>query len=484
LDRFKARLSDLSGWLHTLVFMNGTRAPEPHGRPGEEGRATPPGKPSAQNEELTAVLPSSGKQGPTYWQPQGPEHGQGSRPSYPTSSYPPFGPDPAQPSTYTGGMGAYGPPTGPAPGGQRPRRPAGIVVAAVLAGALAGIGSAAGYTALVEPDTTTSNTAPPTLSSTAGHSDAPAGSVEAVAAAVLPSVVKIDVAGPSGTGSGSGFILTADGTILTNNHVVAAGGDSPELAVSFNDGSTAPAEIVGTDPLTDLAVIKAEDVDGLTPARLGSSDSVDVGQQVVAVGSPFGLESTVTSGIVSALNRPVSTGDGGLTPTVFPAIQTDAAINPGNSGGALVNMRGEVIGINSAIRSAAAAPGGVAGSIGLGFAIPIDEAKPIADQLAAGETATHARLGVTVQTAANEDGLPGGAEVQSVEPGSGADQAGLQPGDVITKIDGTAISSSDAVVAMVRSYRPGDEVTLTVVRDGDEQEITVQLGSDEGDPNT
>jgi putative serine protease PepD len=464
--------------------MNGTTTPEPHGRPAEEGQPTAVGEKSAHREEPTAVFPSYGQQGATYGQQHRPEYGEGARPSNPGPSYPPFGPNPAQPSTYTGGAGAYGPPTGPAAGGQRPRRSAGIMVAAVLAGALAGIGSAAGYTALVEPSTTSSTTESPAASSTVADRAAPAGSVEAAAAAVLPSVVKIDVAGPGGTGSGSGVILTADGTILTNNHVVAAGGEDPQLAVSFNDGTTARAEVVGTDPLTDVAVIKAEDVEGLTPAKLGSSESIDVGEQVVAVGSPFGLESTVTSGIASALNRPVSTGDGGPNPTVFPAIQTDAAINPGNSGGPLVNMRGEVVGINTAIRSAAASPGGQAGSIGLGFAIPIDEAKPIAEQLASGEAATHARLGVTVQTAANEDGLPGGAEIQTVEPGSGAEEAGLQEGDVITEIDGNAISSSDGLVAMVRSYRPGDEVTFTVVRDGDEQEVAVTLGSDEGSPNT
>jgi len=263
--------------------------------------------------------------------------------------------------------------------------------------------------------------------------------------------------------------------------VAAEGG---EIAVSFNDGSSTNASVVGTDPLTDLAVIKAEDVSDLTPATLGRSDAVDVGQQVVAVGSPFGLESTVTSGIVSALDRPVTAGEGqGSAQTIFPAIQTDAAINPGNSGGALVNMRGEVIGINSAIRGTSSLSG-QAGSIGLGFAIPIDEAKPIADQLTAGEAATHARLGVTVGTPTNEDGLPGGAEVQSVEPGSGADEAGLREGDVITKVDDKVISSSDALVAMVRSYRPGETIELTVVRDGETEQIEATLGSDEGDNNT
>ncbi|MDQ4006709.1 MAG: trypsin-like peptidase domain-containing protein, partial [Actinomycetota bacterium] len=248
----------------------------------------------------------------------------------------------------------------------------------------------------------------------------------------------------------------------------------------FNDGSTATAEIVGTDPLTDLAVIKAQGVSGLKPADLGRSQTVDVGEEVVAVGSPFGLESTVTSGIVSAVHRPVSTGDvPGAQTTIFPAIQTDAAINPGNSGGPLVNMQGEVVGINTAIRSTTNLSG-EAGSIGLGFAIPVDEAEPIARQLRSGEQATHARLGVTVGTPENDLGLPGGAGVRSVEPGTAAAEAGLQRGDVITRIDDTIISSSDSLVAMVRTYRPGDRVELTILRDGTQQTVTLKLGSDAG----
>ncbi len=188
----------------------------------------------------------------------------------------------------------------------------------------------------------------------------------------------------------------------------------------------------------------------------------------------------MTSGIVSALNRPVSAGtSSGGDGTVFPAIQTDAAINPGNSGGALLNMDGEVIGINTAIRSSQSL-GGQAGSIGLGFAIPIDEARPIAAQLGAGEQPTHARLGVLVGTPANEDGLPGGAGVEEVQPGTAGERAGLREGDVITKVDDTVISSSDALVAMIRSYRPGDRVTLTVRRDGALREVEVRLGSDAG----
>ena len=214
---------------------------------------------------------------------------------------------------------------------------------------------------------------------------------------MLPSVVKIDVTGNGEAGSGSGIILTADGTILTNNHVVEVAGEGGTIKVDFSDGTSADAEILGTDPLTDTAVIQAQDVSGLTPATIGKSANLGVGEGVVAVGSPFGLDATVTSGIVSALDRPVNVGsDDEGNSTTYPAIQTDAAINPGNSGGPLTDMTGAVVGINSSIRTASSQTSEQSGSIGLGFAIPIDEVMPIVDQMAKGETPTHARLGLQV----------------------------------------------------------------------------------------
>jgi putative serine protease PepD len=316
------------------------------------------------------------------------------------------------------------------------------------------------------------------------------GAIEAAAAKALPSVVKIYGSNAQESGSGSGIILTENGQILTNNHVAELGTNGGSLAVSFNDGSTAKAKIIGRDPLTDLAVIQAEGVSGLTPATLGSSKDLDVGQQVVAVGAPFGLESTVTSGIISALNRPVTTqGEAANDPTtVFPAIQTDAAINPGNSGGPLINLDGAVIGINSAIQSdTSSMGGGQGGSIGLGFAIPISDAIPIAQELRNGETATHARLGVTVGDAKDSVGLPDGALVERVDSGTAAAGVGLQRGDVITKVDDQVVSDSDSLVAIVRSYRPGDTVTLTVESSngnghttGNAHTVQVKLGSDAG----
>jgi putative serine protease PepD len=276
--------------------------------------------------------------------------------------------------------------------------------------------------------------------------------------------------------------LTSDGLILTNNHVAEIAAHGGNIAVSFNDGTDAPAHIVGRDPLTDLAVIQAEGVSGLSPATLGTSSSLRVGEQVVAIGSPFGLDSTVTSGIVSALDRPVDASNNAPRPSssdsIFAGIQTDAAINPGNSGGALVNMQGQVIGINSAIYSPTSSDTAQGGSVGLGFAIPIDEARPIAEQLRNGETATHARLGVSIQDATNSEGLVDGAKVQDVTAGSAAAAAGLKVGDVITSIGGQPVTGADSLVALVRTYRPDDKVSLGVNHNGNTQTFTVTLGSD------
>ena len=363
---------------------------------------------------------------------------------------------------------------------------AGILVAALVVGVLGGLAGAAGFAVvddLVGDDAaTTASSSPGSRDTNVADSNDPApepGSVEQVAAEVLPSVVKINVSSPQGaSGSGSGIILSEDGAILTNNHVVAVAEEGGRIAVHFSDGSAAQAEIVGTDPLTDLAVIQAKDVSGLTPATIGHSGQLDVGEQVVAVGSPFGLEATVTSGIVSALHRPVTVGDARGTDTTYPAIQTDAAINPSNSGGPLVNMRGEVVGINSSIRTSPT-PAGQGGSIGLGFAIPIDNVLPIVEQLRNGQEPTHARLGVTVVDATSTNGLQAGAGIRTVVDGSAADEAGLERGDVVTMVGDVETTSAQALVAAIRAHRPGDTVKLTVVTEGDERKtLEVTLGSD------
>lgn len=364
---------------------------------------------------------------------------------------------------------------------------AGVLAAALVVGGVSGITGAAAVAVLDSQDsrsTTTTSASPGTDSPIVDSSDTPPepGSVEEVSNSVLQSVVKINVTGTDGQGSGSGIILSSEGEILTNNHVVEVASLGGELSVSFEDGSTAKAEILGTDPLTDLAVIKAQDVTGLTPAPLDRSGNLDVGEEVVAIGSPFGLEATVTSGIVSALNRPVSVGQSSpeSLDTTYPAIQTDAAINPGNSGGPLVNLAGQVVGVNSSIRTTSSTTS-KGGSIGLGFAIPLEKVLPIVDQLREGETPTHARIGVSVTDASGNDGLLSGAGVRSVERGSAADEAGLAEGDVVTKVDDELVSGSESLVATIRGYRPGDAVTLTVVGDsGSAQTVDVTLDSDEG----
>lgn len=306
----------------------------------------------------------------------------------------------------------------------------------------------------------------------------PAGAVEQVALKVVPSVVKLEVNQGRSTEEGSGVILSADGLILTNNHVVAAAADAAARSatkVTFHDGSTAEFTVVGTDPGSDIAVVRARNVSGLTPITVGSSADLRVGQEVVAIGSPLGLDGTVTTGIISALNRPVAAGgDARNQNTVLDAIQTDAAINPGNSGGALVNMNGELVGINSAIATLGASAGGPqGGSIGLGFAIPVDQAKRIADELIQTGTASRASLGVQVGNDAEIDG----ARIVEVTGDGAAAAAGLPNNVVVTKFDGRVIGSADALVAAVRSKAPGDKVTLTYLESGGrEQTIEVTLG--------
>jgi len=407
-------------------------------------------------------------------------------------------PPPAATNPYSSFWTPSGPPPEGPPGAARtsspaPRRPrrmgvaTAVVATAAVFGGAAGVGGAAAWSAW--DDSSSSGGAAPTASQvvdTPAAATAPHGSVEQVAAKVLPSVVKIDVSGPQGAGSGSGIVLSSDGTILTNNHVVALAGNGGSLRVSFNDGSSAKATVLGKDPLTDTAVIKAQGVSGLTPATIGKSGSLQVGQSVVAIGSPFGLDSTVTSGIVSALNRPVDVGsDSSGNSTTYPAIQTDAAINPGNSGGPLVDLNGDVVGIDSAIRTATSTQT-EAGSIGLGFAIPIDEVLPIVHQMIDGQTPTHARLGISVSDAAAGQGstVTEGADVQDVKSGSTAADAGLARGDVITKVDDHLITGADSLVATIRSYRPGDKVQVTFEHSGDTKTVTLELDSDAATSNS
>jgi putative serine protease PepD len=414
--------------------------------------------------------PQGGQPGAGQHQPgayaQSGQYGTGAHQGTPPGSNWPFGPQSPQPER-------------PKP---KKRGLALVAATALLVGTAGGVGGAAVYSATNETTGNSSVTAP-LNSGQAAPVSAPDGSVQKAAATVLPSVVKIGVMTQQGAATGSGIVLSKDGLIVTNNHVVADAGAGGRLSVTLNDGRSVSATIVGTDPLTDLAVIRA-DANNLTPAKLGNSGSLGVGQQVVAIGSPFGLEATVTSGIVSALNRPVTSGDqNNDSTTVFPAVQTDAAINPGNSGGALIDLAGQVVGINSAIKTAGGSGQSSGGNIGLGFAIPIDQAKPVIDELAANGKATHARLGVQVGDAQSSDGLQQGATIGGVTPGGAGDKAGLKAGDVVTAVNGKVIASGDALVAAVRSHRPGDEVTITYDRGSQTgQTVKAKLGSDNGNP--
>jgi putative serine protease PepD len=350
-----------------------------------------------------------------------------------------------------------------------------------LAVALVAAGVGGGVASVFQPDRPTVSTTVSASAPALPAASLPAGSVEQVAAKVVPSVVKLETDLGRQSKEGSGIILSADGLILTNNHVVSAaqapgGQGAPQTRVTFADGNTAPFTIVGTDPSSDIAVVRAEGVTGLTPITIGSSASLRVGQNVVAIGSPLGLEGTVTTGIISALNRPVAaTGDADNQNTILDAIQSDAAINLGNSGGALVNMNGDLIGVVSALAVMGGDSGATGGgSIGLGFAIPVDQAKRIADELIQNGTATHASLGVQIDQASASDG----AKIVDVTSGGAAAAAGLPNNVVVTKIDGRPINSAAALRAAVRSKAPGDKVTLTYVDgSGKPQTVEVTLGT-------
>ncbi len=362
----------------------------------------------------------------------------------------------------------------------------GALVAGAVAIAVVSAGVGGGVAVLAQPDRTTATSSFGGATPGMPAANLPVGSVEQVAAKVVPSVVKLETDMGRASEEGSGIILSTDGLILTNNHVVAgAGPGTPPLPgapgggaqtkVTFADGRTATFSVVGTDPSSDIAVVRAQGVSGLTPITVGSSENLRVGQDVVAIGSPLGLEGTVTTGIVSALNRPVAAGgDAKNQNTVLDAIQTDAAINPGNSGGALVNMNGELVGVNSAIATLGGDSGqSQSGSIGLGFAIPVDQAKRIADELVQGGSASHASLGVQV----GNDAAVDGAKIVEVTAGGAAASAGLPSGVVVTKVNDRVIGSADALVAAVRSKAPGTKITLTYLDpSGKPATVDVTLG--------
>jgi len=306
-------------------------------------------------------------------------------------------------------------------------------------------------------------------------------SVAGIAASVLPSVVSLEVTTAEGGGSGSGFVLRQDGYVLTNNHVVA-GADQGSLVVQFSDGTELPGTVVGATGDYDLAVVKV-DATGLTPLALGDSDAVVVGDPVVAIGAPLGLVGTVTTGIVSALNRPVIAGDAGDA-AFINAIQTDAAINPGNSGGPLVNAQGEVVGINSAIAQLSGRAEGT-GSIGLGFAIPSNQARLTAEQLIETGRATYPVIGVVLDPEYSGEGVrvveQDPDDQSAVRPGGPADLAGIRRGDVILAIDGRPVTASEELIVAIRARQVGDTVVLRVRTGDDERDVRVRLAEGASD---
>ncbi|NYF97855.1 S1C family serine protease [Janibacter cremeus] len=310
----------------------------------------------------------------------------------------------------------------------------------------------------------------------------------AVTDAVTPSVVAVGVRGQRAGGEGSGVVLDAQGHVLTNNHVVTGAGPSPKITVTLADGATYDATITGTDPSTDLAVLTiADPPKDLTPITVGSSKDLQVGDPVMAVGNPLGLAGTVTTGIVSALDRPVSTArsEGGESsafaqqeqPVVTAAIQTSAAINPGNSGGALVDASGRLVGINSSIASVGGS--GQSGNIGIGFAIPANEAAWIAEQLIEDGEAEHAFLGVVPTDGKAQEGAAthSGAQISKVSDGSPADEAGLTDGDLVVAVGDSQVSGAESLVGLIHARKIGSQAPVTIIRDGEKKTIDVTLGT-------
>ena len=491
--------------------------------PGENATEPPAHQWFGSREQSTeqSAAPTTGIPVPTPEHPgpanptQAPEAPESNR------TFPSYGfgtPDPHQQRTDW-----YGSPTTPATGGNggdptyppatptpspapkaKPNRGLGQITAvAILAAALASGGTyAATRYATPAPSsspaaTTQSNgsTSPQVIQ---GNASAPDWT--ATAKAVAPSVVSITVTSGQTGGQGSGVVIDNQGHILTNNHVATGAGTNATINVTLNDGRTYDAKIVGTDPSTDLAVLLLNNPPSdLVPISIGDSSQVVVGQPVMAIGNPLGLSGTVTTGIVSALDRPVTTqaadsqqGQQGQLPgtqqqatsdaVVTNAIQTSAAINPGNSGGALVTADGKLIGINSSIASLGGSAGGQSGNIGIGFAIPVNEAKSIADQLISTGTAQHAYIGVSAGDTTVTDGSSKrqAALIQSVSEGTPAAQAGLQAKDAVIAIDGKPIDSSEALVANIHEHKVGDTVTITVIRGSQKQDIKVTLAARPG----
>ncbi|WP_419996431.1 S1C family serine protease [Streptomyces boninensis] len=456
---------------------------------------TPPaaGAPSERGDERTVedagtTRPVGGPEptapGPTA-PPEPPE-----RPAWGAAEPPP----PAGGGDGSGGWAGWGTPGEPLPaepGDGGKKKVAGGLIAGALTAALVagGIGGGIGYWAA--NDNNSDGSTPVSAPQNNQKIENPPGSVAAIANKALASVVTIEARGSGGSGgTGTGFVYDKQGHILTNNHVVAGAAQGGQLTATFSNGKTYDAKAVGTAQGYDIAVIKLEKADDLklTPLPLGNSDKVDVGDQTIAIGAPFGLSGTVTTGIISAKNRPVASSDEtGSKNSYMNALQTDASINPGNSGGPLLDSGGNVIGVNSAIQTGGGGGenpfgGQQGGSVGLGFAIPINQAKYVAGELIKTGQPVYAILGVSV-----ENGYQGsGAKVSdsgadAVTPGGPAAKAGIKPGDVITRLDDTVIDSGPTLIGQLWTHKPGEKVKVTWKSDGKTHTETVTLDARKGD---
>ncbi|WCD98009.1 trypsin-like peptidase domain-containing protein [Streptomyces sp. HUAS 31] len=471
--------------------------PVPNTAPASSNGTQPYGPDPYRPDPYAAQAAADGAQPPADGSQPPAAHPHASQGSAPDASWPPPPPPGTSPYGDGGAGGAAG--AGGAGGGPgwgaayqqpAPKRGRGGLLAAVLIAALVagGLGGGLGYTLAKNDDNTSSTTV--SASDSGGSVKRDPGTVAGVAAKALPSTVTIQAESSAGEGgTGTGFVFDTEGHIVTNNHVVADAVDGGKLTATFPNGKRYDAEVVGHAQGYDVAVIKLKSAPSdLKPLTLGDSDKVAVGDSTIAIGAPFGLSNTVTTGIISAKNRPVASSDGtGSNASYMSALQTDASINPGNSGGPLLDAQGNVIGINSAIQSAANGMGGTSqsGSIGLGFAIPINQAKYVAQQLIKTGKPVYAKIGASVSLEDTGNGAKiteqGASGSDAVEAGGPAAKAGLKPGDVITKLDDSVIDSGPTLIGEIWTHQPGDKVTITYERGGKTHTVELTLGSRTGD---